>query len=188
MQLQHHVHALAADMWPRCSQVEVDDGKIFCKIAGARTYDLVRSYAKTPHITFMNCDKDVDFKKFVSAWGPLLLFPEDLVRGWALVPLKELPVEDYIPGRQSVIDGSIRPKKTSIALRPTDCATQRLKAGLDLEYLLSCFHTKAPGARSPEPVLDARGQNSPNIGHASRFRPLERMNKSGEFRIHKHRS
>jgi hypothetical protein len=88
MQLQHHVHDIAVDVWPRCTQVEEGDGNIFCKFAEARTYDLVKAYAKTPHITFMNCDKDVEFVKFVSAWGPLLLFPEDLARGWALVPLR----------------------------------------------------------------------------------------------------
>jgi hypothetical protein len=89
MQLQHHVHAIAADIWPRGARVEVGDGKIFCKFANARAYDLVGAYSKSPHIIFMNCDKDDDFQRFVSAWGPLLWFPEDLKRGWSLVPLRD---------------------------------------------------------------------------------------------------
>ncbi len=76
-------------MWPRCGQVEAGDGRIFYRLAEGRAYDLVGAYAKEPHIKFMNCDKDVDFERFVSAWGPLLLFPETLERGWAVVQLRD---------------------------------------------------------------------------------------------------
>jgi hypothetical protein len=89
MQLRNHVHEIAVDMWPRCSQVEAEDGRIFYRLAKGRAYDLVEAYAKEPHIKFMNCDKDTDFEQFVREWGPLLLSLESLKRGWAVEQLRD---------------------------------------------------------------------------------------------------
>jgi hypothetical protein len=89
MQHRKHVHVIAPDLWPRCKWVRVDDGRIGYMLGKGRAYDLVEAYPKAPHIQFMNCATDVDFERFVREWGPLLLFPEELERGFAVMPLRD---------------------------------------------------------------------------------------------------
>lgn len=60
---------------------------IYCTLAVGGAYDLVRAYSKTPHILFLNCQIDGDFKTFVQDWGPLLLSDKEWKSGIAVVAL-----------------------------------------------------------------------------------------------------
>jgi hypothetical protein len=91
MQDQHHIHAVAPRLWPRCTKVELRDGLLFCALNVDRQYDLVDAYRKDPHVQFMNCEKVDDLVNFTRAWGPLhlVLAPSDITRGRAVRRLDE---------------------------------------------------------------------------------------------------
>lgn len=89
MQIRKHVHAaIAPDFWPRCSEVHAEEGLLFYRFGGAEAYDIVRAYQKEPHIEFLNCQSAEDFCRFLRRWGPLLVSPEQLDRGWATARLR----------------------------------------------------------------------------------------------------
>jgi hypothetical protein len=73
MQLQHHVHNTARQLWPRCTKVELRDNSLFCILNLDRQYDLIDSYQKDPHVQFLNCKSVDDLVVFMRAWGPLYL-------------------------------------------------------------------------------------------------------------------
>ena len=75
-------------MWPRCSEVEIDEGQIFYKLAREKKYDLVAAYGEQPHLQFVNCKSDGDFKKFLLRYGPIQLNALGRKIGWELVPLR----------------------------------------------------------------------------------------------------
>src|ERR1017187_830401 len=88
MQLRNHVHALAPDMWPRCSEVEIDGVRIGYKLAKGGAYDLVEAYAEEPHVKLANCQDDVDFREFLLRFGPLHLNDVNLKHGFGVVSLR----------------------------------------------------------------------------------------------------
>jgi len=89
MQVRKHVHAHAPDTWPRCSEVEIENGLLGYKLAKGRAYDLVEAYADEPHVKFANCESDADFRRFVLRFGPLLLPEQNPILGWGVVPLRD---------------------------------------------------------------------------------------------------
>ncbi|HLJ27643.1 MAG TPA: hypothetical protein VKY85_13105 [Candidatus Angelobacter sp.] len=64
---------MSTGTWVRCRKVEIRGNEIHCELASDRPYDLADSYAKAPHIQFINCDTDRKLQDFVRAWGLLYL-------------------------------------------------------------------------------------------------------------------
>jgi hypothetical protein len=73
MKLQHRIHEMATEIWPRCTRVEVKGDRLYCELDLDRQYDLVDAYRRDPHIQFLNCKSCDDLKSFTRAWGPLYL-------------------------------------------------------------------------------------------------------------------
>jgi len=77
MQLQHHVNA---GFWPRGKDVAIQEreGQRYLQCAlSSRHYELAAAYTYAPYADFMNLVNDQDLQRFVRAWGPLRLSPEE---------------------------------------------------------------------------------------------------------------
>src|SRR6476620_9928855 len=94
MKHQHRIHdKIAPELWPRCVEVEVKDGLLYCELASSRQYDLIDAYRLDPHVQFLNCKSTDDLRAFTRSWGPLYLVrtlgAEEIKTGRAIRRLDE---------------------------------------------------------------------------------------------------
>src|SRR5579872_175887 len=117
MQLRKHVHGITADMWPRCSEVEIENGRIGYKLAKGRAYDLVKAYADEPHVRFANCNDDADFRAFLLGFGPLHLTEVNAAHGFGVVSLRDYQAGSrFLRALIRIMDACKKPQDPRAAL------------------------------------------------------------------------
>lgn len=159
MQHRKHVHGLAPDMWPRCSEVEVGDGRIFYKLAKGQAYDLVAAYADEPHVKFVNCKDDADFRDFVLRFGPLHLTGVSLTSGFGVVPLRDYQAGSrFLRGIIRIMDACKKPQDPRVALAEffaaltNNLAPGPLREDLKQHISLSLISPVCSSMRTGDPV------------------------------------
>ena len=117
MQLRKHVHGIGPDVWPRCSEVDIDQVRIGYKLAEGRAYDLVKAYAEEPHVEFANCRNDADFRRFLLRFGPLHLNEVNLKHGFGVVRLRDYQAASrFLRAIMQVMDACKKPQDPRAAL------------------------------------------------------------------------
>jgi hypothetical protein len=72
--------------------VVADRDQLRCRWTAHRTYDLVESYSRSPHLQFLKCKTDQQLASWVRAWGPINLTAAELGRDGGLA---SSPISSY---------------------------------------------------------------------------------------------
>jgi hypothetical protein len=69
--------------------VVADGNQLRCRWTAQRTYNLVESYSRSPHLQFLKCETDQQLANWVRVWGPIDLTAADWGRdgGFASSPI-----------------------------------------------------------------------------------------------------
>src|SRR5262245_50545245 len=104
MQMQHRVNKIEQGRWPRGLEVVVEGGQMRCRWTAQRTYGLVESYSRAPHLQFLKCKTDQQLASWVKAWGPIHLTAGQLSRdgGVVLSPISRYRSEEHTSELQSL--------------------------------------------------------------------------------------
>jgi hypothetical protein len=121
--------------------VIADGDQLRCRWTAQRTYGLVESYSRFPHLQFLKCETDQQLASWVRAWGPIHLTERELGRdgGVVLSPISRYRIlQRWLKASANLIN----------AFRNSRCEAYWLKEFLSAEFDL---WGELPGARDVEP-------------------------------------
>jgi hypothetical protein len=173
MQLRKHVHDIASEMWPRCTEVEIENGLIGYKLARGRAYDLVAAYGDEPHVKLANCKDDADFREFVLRFGPLHLTEANVTNGFGVVPLRDYQAGSrFLRAIMRIMDACKKPQDPRAALAEFFAALTNnvppgpLQEDLKLDIALSVITPLCGSIKTGDPVEWAQGATASDIRKA----------------------